>query len=163
MTPTETTCHEIPHGSDEYRRTVALRDAILRKPLNLRFDPAELAAESDSHHLVCRVDGALAACLVLRPDTNGRCQMRQFAVRADLQGRGIGRTLAAYAEEFARGRNYTEIVMHARETALGFYETLGYRREGERFLEVGIPHIVMRKRLGTPSPCDAPPSTASTT
>lgn len=142
-----TTCREILHGSDEYRRTVALRAAILRRPLDLHYDPAELALENNSHHLVCDVNGEMAACLILRPETDGRVQMRQFAVRAEMQGRGIGRTLAAYAEEFALAHGYVEVFMHARETALGFYEKLGYRKEGELFMEIGLPHFAMSKRL----------------
>jgi len=40
-----------------------------------------------------------------------------------------------------------EIRLHARETALGFYERLGFVGEGARFLEVSIPHQVMWKRI----------------
>jgi hypothetical protein len=37
--------------------------------------------------------------------------------------------------------------MHARKTALGFYEKLGYSRQGEEFTEVTIPHYIMEKAL----------------
>jgi predicted GNAT family N-acyltransferase len=37
--------------------------------------------------------------------------------------------------------------MHARKTALGFYEKLGYRVAGDEFIEVTIPHYVMEKDL----------------
>ncbi len=38
-------------------------------------------------------------------------------------------------------------MMHARATAIGFYEKCGYDRLGETFLEQGIPHVRMQKRL----------------
>ncbi len=142
-----TVCSEVRHGTDEYRQTVALRDELLRRPLGLKFSPEELAQEKDSFHLACRQGGTLAACLVLEPMSARRIQMRQLAVAADFQGRGIGRSLMGYSESFARQRGYREIVMHAREEAVGFYEKLGYRREGGRFTEVTIPHFVMRKTL----------------
>jgi predicted GNAT family N-acyltransferase len=37
--------------------------------------------------------------------------------------------------------------MHARKTAVGFYEKLGYKRIGNEFLEVTIPHYAMEKAL----------------
>ena len=46
-----------------------------------------------------------------------------------------------------RGGGYEEIVLHARETALGFYQKLGYETEGDSFTEVGLPHSAMRKKL----------------
>ncbi len=140
-------CSEVRHGTDEYRQTVALRDEILRRPLGLTFSPEELAEEKDSFHLVCRQDGKLAACLVLEPLSNREVHMRQLAVGADFQRGGLGTQLVSYSEVFARQRGYSEIVMHARETAVGFYERLGYRKEGDRFTEVTIPHYRMSKIL----------------
>jgi predicted GNAT family N-acyltransferase len=140
-------CTEIPHGSAEYAQAVALRDEILRRPLGLTFTPEELRDEKDSFHLVCRIDGMLAACLVLKPLNGEHIRMRQLAVRRDLQGRGIGRTLVRYSESFAGNRGYTEMHLHARETAAEFYLKLGYEVNGDRFTEVTIPHFSMRKRV----------------
>lgn len=140
-------CNEVRHGTDEYRQTVAMRDEILRRPLGLAFSPEELAEEKDSFHLACWQDGKLAACLVLTPLSGGRVHMRQLAVAGDLQRTGLGTQLVGYSEVFTRQHGYSQIVMHARETAVGFYERLGYTKEGDRFTEVTIPHYRMRKIL----------------
>lgn len=73
--------------------------------------------------------------------------MRQVAVASDCQRQGIGKALVSYAERYAAQHGYTEITAHARESALPFYEKLGYTRSGDRFVELGIPHIEVRKRL----------------
>jgi len=65
----------------------------------------------------------------------------------DLQGKGIGRALMQFAENLARDRGYKKITMHARKNALGFYEKMGYRKSGNEFLEITIPHYVMAKEL----------------
>jgi predicted GNAT family N-acyltransferase len=39
--------------------------------------------------------------------------------------------------------------MHARKTATGFYEKLGYVISGGEFEEVTLPHVVMEKKLIT--------------
>jgi predicted GNAT family N-acyltransferase len=50
-------------------------------------------------------------------------------------------------EKEAEKRRIGEIALHARETAVGFYEKLGYVVSGERFTEVGIPHWYMQKNM----------------
>ena len=137
----------IEHGSREYEETVALRDEVLRKPLGLSYDPAELAGEKDSFHFALREGTELVACLVLKPLDERCIKMRQLAVRESYQGKGVGRELVNYAESFAKGRGNEEIVLHAREMVRGFYEKLGYEAEGDSFIEVGLPHLAMRKKL----------------
>jgi ribosomal protein S18 acetylase RimI-like enzyme len=141
------TIREVAHGSSDYWATVALRDSILRKPLGLCFEPEELAAERDSRHIVCYTDDRLVGCLVLRPSTGGDVQMRQVAVIPEFQGKGIGQAMVEYSEALARELGYRRMILHARETAVLFYEKLGYSRMGSQFVEVTIPHWEMEKRL----------------
>ena len=137
----------IEHGSVAYEESIALRYQVLRKPLGLSYDPAELAGEKDSFHFALREGAELVACLVLKPLDERCIKMRQLAVGKSSQGKGFGRELVKYAHSFARERGYAEIVLHARETARGFYEKLGYQLEGNPFTEVGLPHLAMRKKL----------------
>jgi ribosomal protein S18 acetylase RimI-like enzyme len=141
---------EAAHRSPLYDRTVALRDELLRRPLGLAFSPEELDAEAGSHHLVMTDAGgeAVVACLVLRPLGGGAVQMRQVAVAPEHQRRGVGRALVAFAERYAAERGYREMVVHAREPVVPFYDRLGYQRVGARFIEVTLPHLELRKALG---------------
>jgi ribosomal protein S18 acetylase RimI-like enzyme len=139
---------EVVHGSAAYRATVELRLSMLRAPLGLHFSAEELAAEKESHHLACYCGARLVGCLVLRPLGDSAAQMRQVAVVADLQGQGIGTALVRQCEELADKMGYRSIILHARDTAVAFYERLGYEKAGDRFLEVTIPHWAMEKRPG---------------
>lgn len=139
--------HLIPHGSPEYEETVALRDEILRRPLGLHFTPETLGAESRDFHLACYDNGSLVGCLILSPTDGTAIKMRQVAVADQVQGQGVGRAMVERSEEIARSHGFGEMVLHARETAVPFYERLGYERIGERFEEVSIPHWKMRKLL----------------
>lgn len=140
-------CTEVQHGTEEYNRTVALRDEVLRQPLGLQFSPKELIEERESFHLACWRDNRLVACVVMKPLTPRKIRMRQLVVSVEFQGKGIGRTLVSFSESFARGHGFEEIVLHARESAVGFYERSGYVVDGSRFIEVTIPHFPMRKGL----------------
>jgi GNAT superfamily N-acetyltransferase len=74
-------------------------------------------------------------------------RLRQMAVPDEYQGKGIGRALMNFAENLARDRGYRSITMHARKNAAGFYEKMGYKRIGDEFEEITIPHYVMEKVL----------------
>ncbi|NDC76607.1 MAG: GNAT family N-acetyltransferase [Chitinophagia bacterium] len=137
----------IDHGSREYDQMVALRMDVLRKPLGLSFSPEELEGERADILLgAFDEDHLLACCLLTRQDAT-TCRLRQMAVVNSLQGRGLGASLLYFAENVARDRGFRELVMHARMTAVGFYEKQGYRTSGQTFEEVTIPHLLMRKPL----------------
>lgn len=126
---------------------VDLRMNILRKPLGLSFTPEELEKEKDDILIGCFDDGKLEACCMLTKTAPKVLRLRQMAVLSGLQGKGMGRALLQFAENIAYDRGFRKITMHARKTAIGFYEKLGYSVTGDEFLEVTIPHFVMEKVL----------------
>jgi predicted GNAT family N-acyltransferase len=137
----------IDHGTAEYQQMVKLRDDILRKPLGLTFTPEELEGEKSNLHIAAYEDDQMLGCCMLVEENPQMVRLRQMAVINDLQGKGIGRALMQFAENLARDRGYKSITMHARKNALGFYEKMGYRKVGEEFSEITIPHYVMEKEL----------------
>lgn len=137
----------IEHGSEDYKKMVDLRDAVLRKPLGLHFTPEELEKEKEDILIGCFEDGKIEACCLLTKTAEHTVRLRQMAVLSGFQGKGIGRVLMQFAENVARDRGFKKLTMHARESAIGFYEKLGYRKVGERFDEVTIPHFMMEKDL----------------
>lgn len=137
----------IDHGSKEYQQMVNLRMEILRKPLGLSFEPEELEKEKEDVLMGAFEDEKmLGCCLLTRMDAH-TMRLRQMAVPNSMQGKGIGRALMIFAENIARDLGYRKLCMHARKTALGFYEKLGYSASGEEFTEVTIPHYIMEKAL----------------
>jgi ribosomal protein S18 acetylase RimI-like enzyme len=70
-----------------------------------------------------------------------------MAVNNNLQGKGIGASIMSFAENLARDKGYRNMIMHARNTAIGFYEKFGYKVKGGEFTEVNLPHHVMEKVL----------------
>lgn len=137
----------IDHGSPEYREMVDLRFQILRKPLGLSFSEEDLAAELHDILLGCFEDDRLEACCILTRTDPKTVRLRQMAVSSNLQGKGIGRVLMSFAENVARDHGYRRLTMHARKSAIGFYEKNGYRICSNEFHEVTIPHYVMEKEL----------------
>jgi len=137
----------IDHGSADYRQMVDLRLQLLRKPLGLSFSRDELESEKSDILLGCFEDDKLEACCVLTEMDVSTVRLRQMAVGSAIQGKGIGRVLMNFAENIARDRKYTRLTMHARKSAVGFYEKSGYRICSDEFTEVTIPHFIMEKAL----------------
>ena len=137
----------IDHGTKEYQQMVHLRHEILRKPLGLAFDEAELENEKEDILIGAFEDDRLLGCCLLSPMDSSTIRLRQMAVPKNMQGKGIGRALMIFAENIARDQGYKRLCMHARRTAIGFYEKLGYAVSGDEFVEVTIPHFTMEKSL----------------
>jgi ribosomal protein S18 acetylase RimI-like enzyme len=126
---------------------VQLRNDILRRPLGLQFTPEELEKEKEEILIGAFEEEKMLGCCMLIKQDPVSVRLRQMAVLNNLQGKGIGRALMQFAENIARDRGFQKITMHARKTAVGFYEKLGYRVCGQEFEEVTIPHYVMEKLL----------------
>jgi N-acetylglutamate synthase-like GNAT family acetyltransferase len=138
----------IDHGTKEYQQMVNLRNEILRKPLGLALLAEELEKEKDDVLMgAFEDDERLLGCCLLTKMDKTTIRLRQMAVPNSMQGKGIGRALMIFAENIARDQGYKRLTMHARKTALGFYQKLGYSVTGNEFLEVTIPHYIMEKAL----------------
>jgi N-acetylglutamate synthase-like GNAT family acetyltransferase len=138
---------QIDHGSKEYQLMVNLRYEVMRKPLGLSFSPDELSKEKNDI-LICAFDeDELMGCCVLTDLKDGCVRLRQMAVQKNMQGKGIGESMVTFAENIARDKGFKTLTMHARDTAIGFYEKYGYKVKGELFIEINIPHHIMEKKL----------------
>ena len=124
-----------------------LRDEVLRKPIGLRLTEAEIARDKNDILLVLKENEDVIACCILTEINSDTVQLRQMAVIPNYQQKGLGKELLLFAEKTARENQYSVIRMHARKTALGFYEKSGYTVIGEEFTEVGIPHFEMVKKI----------------
>ncbi|MFN0016036.1 MAG: GNAT family N-acetyltransferase [Saprospiraceae bacterium] len=140
---------EIQFGTPEFDDAVRLRYEVLRRPLGLEYTAEQLSAEHDNTHLAAYdMAGTLVGYLNLTPSTEKEVKMRQVAVHPDCQGAGVGRALVDASEAVAKRLGFKKMVLHARETAVPFYQKMGYAVVGEQFEEVSIPHFRMEKTLG---------------
>ena len=137
----------VDHYSKDYWKLVKLRDKILREPLNLMFSEEELFLENEQIHIGGFENEIAIASLSLVKLSPTLLKMRQVCVSLDFQGKKIGKQLNAFAEKWAQENNYKIIECNARESAVPFYQSNGYKIEGEQFFELRIPHFKMTKSL----------------
>jgi predicted GNAT family N-acyltransferase len=138
---------QIDYGTVQYAQMVELRSQVLRKPIGLDFTEEELDKEKDEILIGAFDEDEMIGCCMLTKTEEGELKLRQMAVKDDLQGTGIGASIISFAENIARDRGFGKMVMNARDSAVGFYEKLGYKVVGDAFTEVNLPHHKMEKRL----------------
>ena len=140
---------DIDFGSSRYKELVELRYKILLEPLGLKFLDSFRAKEANYLHIGCieQLDDKLVGGLILAPLDNEKIRLMQVAVDTVYRGEGVGRELVKYAEKRAKEAGYSQIVMHAMLSVVGFYEKLGYHAEGDIFDEQGITFLKMVKDL----------------
>ena len=120
----------------------------MRIPLRLSLYDEDLSREKDQGHFGLFEDsGRLIACVIAVIHPTDTARIRQMAVRTSHQGQGHGRALVLWLETYLASRNIVQLHLHARISAVGFYEKSGYRRQGPEFFEVGLPHVRMEKRV----------------
>ena len=143
------TCRIIQYGSPEWQAEVSLRQEVLRKPLGLVFTPSDLAAESEDLHIGCFDGDKLVGCCILSAISSEKScrKVRQVAVAENKQQQGVGKLLMQYCENWCSQNEISKIILHARQTAVPFYLKLNYIIEGDEFLEVGILHSKMFKKI----------------
>jgi len=139
------------------RRLHPLRRRVLRgdDPMARVDEPRD--GEVTALHLAGVLDGEIVVCAsffeaAFAPDPGSSAyQLRFMATDAAVQGRGYGARVLAEAERRLRERGATRLWANARDTALGFYQSVGFVAvEGSEFLsaETQLPHTVIHMTLG---------------
>ena len=127
--------HEQREALATIRRTVFIDEQQV--PPELEWDGEDEAA----WHFLATVDGVPAGAARLLATG----QIGRMCVLAAYRRRGIGKALLQQVEQTAREFSIKPLFLHAQTYIQAFYAGMGYRPEGEVFMDAGIPHIEMVK------------------
>jgi predicted GNAT family N-acyltransferase len=102
--------------------------------------------DGESTHLVALEDGrVIGTCRLLFRGNVAR--LGRLAVDPDRRGEGIAGKLLALADRIALEQGASSISLHAQTYARRLYLHAGYVERGPEFVEEGIEHVAMGKRL----------------
>ena len=94
------------------------------------------------------IDGKPAGtCRYFPSNEEGDAQIVRMAVRKLYRGQHLGTKIMMAAENGIRRDGFKTCSLSAQVQAKPFYESLGYKAEGEEYLDEACPHILMRKVL----------------
>lgn len=103
--------------------------------------------------MVCDTTGKVLAVGRLHDAGNHTAQIRYMAVEPGYQRQGLGSRILEQLEQAATAGGYSRIILHAREEAVPFYRSRGYRIIAPSHRLFGaIQHYLMSRKLGAAAP-----------
>ena len=138
-----------PITAADFSQYYHLRWKILRKPWQQVLGSEQDAQEKYAIHrmIVDEHDKVLAVGRLDQPNEQ-QGQIRFMAVDDSAEGKGLGKQIINALEEKAKQVGLNEVVLNAREHAVGFYQKLGYELQGySHTLYDDVKHYRMIKNI----------------
>lgn len=131
---------------DEIDQALALREQVFCVEQGVPLAADQDGLDDLAIQVVAVESGrVIGTCRVLVEGRVGR--LGRMAVEAPARGRGLGAVILAAAEQSARDAGARVMRLHAQRYVEDLYAAAGYTPYGEPFVEEGIPHVAMEKRL----------------
>ena len=133
-------------GANEVGAALALREAVFCGEQGVSLADELDGRDDEAVHLVAIEDGAVVGtCRLLVEGTT--VMLGRMAVAPAARGRGLSRALLDEADARARVLGAQRIALAAQLAVQDLYERAGYEPYGDVFLDAGIEHVMMAKRL----------------
>lgn len=137
-----------PKTQIEWELYFDLRYRILRKPLNQPLGSERNDGDATGEHFALFENGKIQAIARLDFIENNEAQVRFVAVETDLQAKGYGKKIMEAVENRCIEKNVSNLILHARDYAVLFYQRLDYQLIGPSYkLFDVLQHYLMEKRM----------------
>ncbi|MEK4384910.1 GNAT family N-acetyltransferase [Solibacillus sp. FSL W7-1464] len=134
--------------TDEDReRAFALRKEVFVKeqgvPLSLEIDDYD---ETAVHFLVNEGENSIATARlrVVEPKVG---KVERVCVLNNYRGKRLGALIMEAVEQYAKNATFEKLKLNAQSYAIPFYEKLDYIVTSPEFMDAGIPHRAMEKKI----------------
>lgn len=133
-------------SDDEVTAALALRERIFCGEQGVSFEADQDGRDAEATHIVAVEEGeVIGTCRLLFRGTTAR--LGRLAVERDRRGDGVAAAILREADRVARAAGSRTVALHAQTYALSLYRQAGYDERGPTFVEEGIEHVAMEKRL----------------
>ena len=114
-------------------------------PLAIEFDEFDRLDAPCQHVLVYHNEEAVGTGRVRIVDGEGK--LERICLLENCRSLGLGKVIIEALEKIAKEQHLKHVKLHGQTHAEGFYEKLGYVTASPVFMEDGIPHVLMTKKL----------------
>lgn len=133
----------LDHITDEIKQ-IRIDVFMKEQGFSQEFDEIDETAK----FVLLSIDGkATGTCRYFHGKENGSAYIGRLAVHREFRGQRLGATIMIAAENTIRKAGFKTCGLSAQVQARPFYESLGYKAEGDEYLDEDCPHIFMRKFL----------------
>ena len=98
-------------------------------------------------HAIAEANGVIIGC-ARAVIADNEAHIGRVAVKKGHRGSGVGSSVCRFLMDYCRARGCTYFWLDSQLGAVGFYETLGFKKQGETFMDAGIEHIRMTNEPG---------------
>ncbi|MEK5522409.1 GNAT family N-acetyltransferase [Heyndrickxia sp. FSL W8-0423] len=102
--------------------------------------------EENSEHFVLYDENNAAGAGRFRI-LDGKGKVERICILPSYRGKGAGKIVMDAIEQYATQQDVHVLKLNAQTHAIPFYEKLGYKVISEEFMDAGIPHKTMEKRI----------------
>jgi predicted GNAT family N-acyltransferase len=130
----------------EVTAALSLRERVFCGEQGVSFEADQDGRDAEAMHIVAIDDGeVIGTCrLVFRGPV---ARLGRLAVKHSRRGDGVAAAILERADLAAAEAGADVIALHAQTYAQALYERAGYEEQGPPFVEEGIEHVAMEKRL----------------
>lgn len=115
-------------------------------PIDIEVDEFDKEGSGCIHFLIFDDEQTVGTFRVI-VDDNMEAKLQRFCVLEKYRGQGFGTLAIEFLEGFAAGQGIKRINFDAQCTARSFYERLGYSVISDEFIEAGMLHVKMTKKI----------------
>jgi predicted GNAT family N-acyltransferase len=110
-------------------------------PIESMFDDLE----KSSIHLIAVITERIVAAGRVHFNSPNQAQIRFMCVDKDFRREGLGSKILSELEKHALKEGCSEVMLNARDIAMNFYLSSGYKKIRTYTSETGLPHTQMKK------------------
>jgi predicted GNAT family N-acyltransferase len=130
----------------ELAGALELRWRVFGEEQGVSFEADQDGRDAEATHIVAVDDGVvIGTCRLLFRGQVAR--LGRLAVERERRGESVAAEILSEADRIATQAGAESIALHAQTYAQSLYERAGYEEYGPTFVEEGIEHVAMEKRL----------------
>ena len=130
----------------ELAAALELRGRVFCEEQGVSFEADQDGRDGEATHIVAVDDGVvIGTCRLLFRGQVAR--LGRLAVERERRGENVAAEILREADRIASEAGSESIALHAQTYAQALYEHAGYKQYGPTFVEEGIEHVAMEKRL----------------
>jgi predicted GNAT family N-acyltransferase len=136
----------IAHDLNDFARCIMIRTRVFVIEQNISAEIETDEWENGSTHYLATEEEKALATARWRLIDDQTAKIERVAVLKEARGQGVGTELMRYIlQEIHSHRKIQTIKLGSQNSAIPFYEKLGFQVIGEEYLDAGIPHHLMFK------------------
>lgn len=129
-------------NKQELNQVFGIREIVFVKGQNVPVELELNGLDDEAKHVIVKYGDTPIGTARIR-FYGDKAKVERLAVLKKHRGKGIGKKTLRFAVDYCKRKGVKEVVLHAQYYAKDFYEKLGFRSRGKKFMEADIEHIEM--------------------